>query len=80
MWSSLEAFMLSHALDTHQTLDQLKDREWIHLLLSFFKSYVETRGERLLIHEEDRALYVSKLVDALSDAAGTLDTGTLTSI
>jgi trafficking protein particle complex subunit 10 len=75
MWSSLESFMLSRALDTHAALQRPKDREWIHILLSFLKAYVEELGKELLMHEDDKKEYVARLVDELHAAAIELDTG-----
>ncbi|KAJ6547447.1 trafficking protein particle complex subunit 10 [Mycena capillaripes] len=73
MWTSLESLMLSLALDTHAELDKTKDREWIHILLSFLKTYVDTVGLDLLMHEEDSAEYISRLVQAMKESATTLE-------
>ncbi|KAJ7905373.1 trafficking protein particle complex subunit 10 [Mycena olivaceomarginata] len=73
MWTSLESLMLSLALDTHAELDKTKDREWIHILLSFLKTYVETVGLDLLMHEEDSVEYISRLVQAMRDSATMLE-------
>lgn len=67
--------MLSLALDTHAELDKTKDREWIHILLSFLKTYVETVGLDLLMHEEDSVEYISRLVQAMRDSATMLEAG-----
>ena len=75
MWTSLEAFMLSRAMDTHAALQKRKDTEWIHILISFLKAYVEELGQELLMHEEDKTLYVSQLVHELHATACQLDTG-----
>ncbi|KAF8212360.1 trafficking protein particle complex subunit 10 [Mycena galopus ATCC 62051] len=75
LWTSLESLMLSLALDTHAELDKTKDREWIHILLSFLKTYVDTVGLELLMHEEDRVEYISRLVLAMRETATTLDSG-----
>ncbi|KAG5732737.1 Trafficking protein particle complex subunit 10 [Termitomyces sp. T112] len=73
MWSSLEAFMLSRALDTHTDYQQEKDTEWIHILLSFLKSYVDNLGAELLMHEKDQVEYITRLVENLHQAAAKLD-------
>ncbi|KAF8061615.1 trafficking protein particle complex subunit 10 [Lyophyllum atratum] len=73
MWTSLESFMLSRALDTHADFQQEKDTEWIHILLSFLKSYIDNQGSELLIHEEDKVEYITKLVDSLRQAASKLE-------
>ncbi|KAJ7273596.1 trafficking protein particle complex subunit 10 [Mycena haematopus] len=73
MWTSLESLMLSLALDTHAELNKAKDREWIHILLSFLKTYVDTVGVELLMHEEDSIEYISRLVQAMRDSATTLE-------
>ncbi|KAJ7156089.1 trafficking protein particle complex subunit 10 [Mycena crocata] len=73
MWTSLESLMLSLALDTHASLDKSKDREWIHILLSFLKTYVDTVGLDLLMHEEDSEEYISRLVQAMRESATQLD-------
>ncbi|KAG5354260.1 hypothetical protein C0989_003777 [Termitomyces sp. Mn162] len=77
MWSSLEAFMLSRALDTHTDYQQEKDTEWIHILLSFLKSYVDNLGAELLMHEKDQVEYITRLVENLHQAAAKLDSGIL---
>ncbi|KAF5386686.1 hypothetical protein D9615_001912 [Tricholomella constricta] len=73
MWTSLESFMLSRALDTHDVYEQEKDTEWIHILLSFLKSYVDNQGSELLIYGEDKIEYVTRLVENLCQAASKLD-------
>ncbi|KAJ7098036.1 trafficking protein particle complex subunit 10 [Mycena belliarum] len=73
MWTSLESLMLSLALDTHAALDKSKDREWIHILLSYLKTHVETVGQDLLMHEEDSTEYISRLVSEMKRAASTLE-------
>ena len=77
MWTSLESFMLSRALDTHADLQRPKDREWIHVLLAFLKAYVEELGKELLMHEDDKKEYISQLVGELHTAAIELDTGVM---
>lgn len=67
--------MLSQALDTHYRLEKPKDRDWLHILLSFLKSYVHDLGEALLMHEEDKASYVNDLVAAMKTSADDLDSG-----
>lgn len=72
MWTSLESFMLSRAIDTHAVLKKPHDREWIHILLAFLKTYVnETTLESLVPHDIDE--YVARLVIALREAAENLD-------
>ncbi|KAG6845701.1 hypothetical protein H0H87_004962 [Tephrocybe sp. NHM501043] len=73
MWTALEAFMLSNALDTHTVFEHEKDMEWIHIVLSFLKSYVDNLGTDLLMHEEDKVEYISGLVESLHQAATRLD-------
>ncbi|GLB35442.1 putative trafficking protein particle complex subunit 10, TRAPPC10 [Lyophyllum shimeji] len=73
MWTSLESFMLSKALDTHADLQREKDTEWIHILLSFLKSYIDSQGSELLMHEEDKVEYITKLVDNLRQTASELE-------
>ncbi|KAJ7582878.1 trafficking protein particle complex subunit 10 [Mycena floridula] len=73
MWTSLESRMLSKALDIHASLEKPHDTEWIHILLSFLKTYVEGLGTELLMREEDKVQYVSKLVNEMQVASSTLD-------
>lgn len=77
MWTSLETFMLSRAIDTYAELQKPKDREWIHILLSFLRAYVESLGDKLLMHKADKSAYVSRLVTEMYTAAETLDAGNL---
>ena len=69
--------MLSRALDTHAELKNSKDMEWIHVLLSFLKTFVNSPEPDFLVHEEDIKTYISDLVQTLKEAASTLDAGTL---
>ncbi|KAG6865627.1 hypothetical protein C0991_000914 [Blastosporella zonata] len=73
MWTSLEACMLSKALDTHAHFEQKKDMEWIHIVLSYLKSYIDNLGSELLMHEQDKMEYISRLVESLHQAAVKLD-------
>jgi hypothetical protein len=75
MWTSLESFMLSRALDSHADLNKPKDTEWIHVLLSYLKTYIANEGTELLMHEGDKAAYVAELVTGLKAAASELETG-----
>lgn len=75
MWTSLESFMLSRALNTHSDIGKPKDREWIHILLAFLKTYVDNLGMELLMLEDDKVAYVSQLVTAMKAAAVQLDSG-----
>ncbi|GBE82036.1 hypothetical protein SCP_0404120 [Sparassis crispa] len=68
-WTSLEAFMLTHALNVHASAKQTKDVDWIHLVLEFLKAYVEDIGKDLLTDEADRRSYVSGLFSGLVEAA-----------
>ncbi|KAI6005747.1 trafficking protein particle complex subunit 10 [Pisolithus albus] len=72
MWTSLESFMLSRAIDTHALLQKSRDREWIQLLLAFLRTYVtETNSEPLISHNTNH--YVTKLVTALREDSEKLD-------
>ncbi|KAF5391403.1 hypothetical protein D9757_001971 [Collybiopsis confluens] len=73
MWTSLESAMLSKALETHTAAGKAKDREWIHILLSFLKTFAESGGAELLIPEENKVQYVSRLMDLLANAVSELD-------
>ncbi|KAL0580266.1 hypothetical protein V5O48_001771 [Marasmius crinis-equi] len=72
LWTSLESSSLRHALDTHAALDKPRDREWIHILLSFMKTYAETSGAELLMAAEDRVTYISHLIEQMKTAAAEL--------
>ncbi|CAK5277454.1 unnamed protein product, partial [Mycena citricolor] len=72
-WASLESLMLSLALDTHSKLDKTQDREWIHILLSFLKTFIETEGLELLMPHVDHQAYVSQLVEAMYASAKSLE-------
>ncbi|KAF7304837.1 hypothetical protein MKEN_01197800 [Mycena kentingensis (nom. inval.)] len=73
-WTSLESLMLSLALDTHATLNKSNDREWIHILLSFLRAYVDIGGTDLLMHQDDTVEYISKLIESMKQSATKLDT------
>ncbi|KAF8559837.1 hypothetical protein OG21DRAFT_1453301 [Imleria badia] len=72
-WTSLESLMLSRAIDTHAALKKPRDREWIHILLAFLKTYVNDRNTELVMSEEDIPEYIAGLVTALREAAEKLD-------
>ncbi|KAJ3796702.1 trafficking protein particle complex subunit 10 [Lentinula aff. detonsa] len=72
-WTSLESIMLSRALETHETAGKPKDREWIHVLLAFFKTYAESGGTELLIPRESKGVYISQLTRSLETAVSDLD-------
>ncbi|KAF8652735.1 hypothetical protein AX16_004233 [Volvariella volvacea WC 439] len=73
MWTSLESFMLSRALDTHALMSKPKDTEWIHILLSYIKTYVDCEGTDMLLHGQDRVDYLSGLLEQLISAAAALE-------
>jgi hypothetical protein len=76
MWTSLESLMLSRALETHSALDKPKDREWMHLLLSFLKAYAHQMGLELLANEKGmHQEHLEALVDALKETAESLEEG-----
>ncbi|KAF8136643.1 trafficking protein particle complex subunit 10 [Boletus edulis] len=72
-WTSLESLMLSRAIDTHAALKKPRDREWIHILLAFLKTYVTDRSTELVMSEDDIMEYIAGLVSALREAAEKLD-------
>ncbi|EKM83061.1 hypothetical protein AGABI1DRAFT_118454 [Agaricus bisporus var. burnettii JB137-S8] len=72
-WTALESYMLSRALDAHAEMDQPKDNEWMHNLLSYLKSLIEHKGDQLLIHEDDKAEYISQMVSLLTQTTHDLD-------
>ena len=67
--------MLSRALDTHSLLEKAQDVEWIHIVLSFLKTYVEHRNSEILLHETDKIGYVANLINSLKTSAERLETG-----
>ncbi|KAF8810122.1 hypothetical protein BYT27DRAFT_7135471 [Phlegmacium glaucopus] len=74
LWTSLESFMLSRALDTHGLLEKAQDVEWIHIVLSFLKTYVEQCNSEMLLHEADRISYIANLINSLKISAKRLET------
>ncbi|RXW22699.1 hypothetical protein EST38_g3139 [Candolleomyces aberdarensis] len=76
-WNSLESYMLARALDTHSRSEKAQDVEWMHILLSFLKSYVEHRGADMLFPTDNPTEYISKLVTSLMEAASGLENGPL---
>ncbi|KAF9476341.1 hypothetical protein BDN70DRAFT_923371 [Pholiota conissans] len=73
MWTSLESFMLSRALETYGKLDRDQDVEWIHMVLSFLKTYVEHNFE-MLVDGVNKVDYVATLVNSLKASVEQLDT------
>lgn len=74
-WTSLESYMLSQAIDTHSTLGSSKDQQWINNALSFLRTYVDDRGRELLMQEDDKVAYVTRIVEWLGSAVADLETG-----
>lgn len=67
--------MLSRAIDTHAALKKPRDREWIHILLAFLKTYVNDGSTELVMLDEEMAEYIAGLVSTLREAAEELDSG-----
>ena len=67
--------MLSRALDTHNLLEKAQDVEWIHIVLSFLKTYVEHRNSEILLHRTDKIGYVVNLINSLKTSAERLEAG-----
>lgn len=67
--------MLSRALDTHSLLEKAQDVEWIHIVLSFLKTYVEHRNSEILLHEADKVGYIANLIDSLKTSSERLEAG-----
>jgi len=66
--------MLSRAINTHAELEGPQDREWIHILLSFLRTYTNDMAKEL-ISEEVMEKYVTHLIGALHTTAKSLDSG-----
>ena len=67
--------MLSRALDTHGLLEKAQDVEWIHIVLSFLKTYVEHRNLEILLHETDKTGYLANLINSLKSSTERLEAG-----
>ncbi|KAF9009438.1 trafficking protein particle complex subunit 10 [Cyathus striatus] len=76
LWTALESYVLSLALNTHGRLQKPRDSEWIHILLSYLKTYVEQQGAGLVVGEGDAEQNIGRLVEELKDAAEKLENGT----
>jgi len=66
--------MLSRALEVHSSLGKSQDGEWIHIVLSFLKTYVEQHVDGSEAKEEDIP-GVLRLVQSLREASAALDNG-----
>ncbi|KAA1469549.1 hypothetical protein DENSPDRAFT_857972 [Dentipellis sp. KUC8613] len=73
-WTSLESYMLCQAIETYARGDMSKDQQWANIALSFLKSFVGDLGKDLLMQEEDKTAYVTRIVDALKTVLDTLET------
>ena len=62
-WASMESYMFSKALDTHNTLEKPRDSEWIHRILAFLKAYIDNAGAETLLACGDLSAYVGDLVE-----------------
>lgn len=74
-WTSLEAFMLTRALDLNESVEKPHDKEWLLVLLDYLKAYVQDLGKALLITKEDHVTYTSSLAQELHKAAVALESG-----
>ncbi|KAG1756516.1 trafficking protein particle complex subunit 10 [Suillus paluster] len=72
MWTSLESFMLSRAINIHAELEKPRDREWIHILLAFLRTCTNDVSTEL-VTEENGEMGVTQLVGALHTAVMRLD-------
>ncbi|KAG2157362.1 trafficking protein particle complex subunit 10 [Suillus clintonianus] len=72
MWTSLESFVLSRAIDIHAELEKPQDREWIHILLAYLRTYTNDISKELASEEEGEKS-VTQLITALHAAAKSLD-------
>lgn len=73
-WLTLEAFMLSRGLDTHEQLDKPRDREWILAALSFLRLFAEDVGQEVVTLQQDRKEYTTTLLQSVASAAEQLPT------
>jgi trafficking protein particle complex subunit 10 len=64
--------MLSRAINTHAGLGSPQDREWIHILLSYLRTYTNDMDKEVL-SEDDK--YVTQLISALRVASMSLESG-----
>ncbi|EIN07448.1 hypothetical protein PUNSTDRAFT_144927 [Punctularia strigosozonata HHB-11173 SS5] len=72
-WTSLESYVLSQALDTHQQLEKPKDQDWMHMLLNFLSAYVQDIEGALLMQVEDKNEYLKRLMSAMSSSASAME-------
>ncbi|KAG0705896.1 trafficking protein particle complex subunit 10 [Suillus ampliporus] len=72
MWTSLESFVLSRAINIHAELEKPQDREWIHILLAFLRACTNDVNKEI-VSEEDGEKGVTMLIRALHTAATSLD-------
>lgn len=72
--------MLSNAIETHRGLEKSKDREWVHMLLAYLKSYVDGLSNQLLMDQPDKTAYVGKLVSEMRTASKELEEGEFATI
>lgn len=66
--------MLSRALQTYSKLDRAQDVEWIHMVLSFLKTYIEHNCQ-LLVDGVEKGFSVETLVQSLRESVEELETG-----
>ncbi|KAI0273565.1 trafficking protein particle complex subunit 10 [Gloeopeniophorella convolvens] len=71
-WSSLESYMLAQAIDVYALSGADRDKQWINTALSYLRSYVDSSSERTLAHEDDKSVYITKLVESLGTAVDKL--------
>jgi hypothetical protein len=69
--------MLSRALHAHARLGKSKDKEWIHILLSFLNTWLDSMGTPPLAHEDETENYVCNLVKDMKSAVEALVSGKL---
>ncbi|EIW85047.1 hypothetical protein CONPUDRAFT_47585 [Coniophora puteana RWD-64-598 SS2] len=73
MWTSLESFMLCRAINVHKSLNKPHNREWIYMLLDFFKAYIPDTNRELSPLDQDGLSSLSTLVNHVVTSAKELD-------
>jgi trafficking protein particle complex subunit 10 len=76
MWTSLQSYMLSRALHAHAGLGKPKDKEWIHILLSFLNTWLDSVGTPLTL-EDETVNNICNLVQGMRSAVEALESGKL---
>ncbi|GJJ15396.1 hypothetical protein Clacol_009672 [Clathrus columnatus] len=76
-WTSLSMFMQARRLDVHDKLGNPRNREWVDIVLSFFKGFVEDQMhvDLAIIGKESLREYMDRLLQSVRQCVSEMEKG-----